>query len=449
MTQRNPANEGATLLFQMAPNFTIPYEYGGVDKEINAYQKSAWIGTTLMMSSIYDIYGPDAADFLTSITINDFTNLGMENIRHAVICNDKGQIISDGVVMRITEDRYRTYWLNPPIDYLVQTSKYDVQGEDISGKEYFIQISGERSLEILEDAFQADLHDIKFARHRTENMDGRKVRILRLGMSGNLGYEIHGPIEDYEYVYDQIWESGKKYEAQKLGQHAYNAFNHTEGGFPNIGIHYPLPMFESDEGLAKYLNDNPELGAFSSNRKLIGSVGDNLETRFVTPYDLGWEKLIKFDTEFTGKEALKKISENPPRTVATLEWNPNDVGKVFAERLKGEENMPDDISKKSDFDMVKSTFDGNIIYHADKVFVGEKEMGITTGRIISYTYNRMISLAFINPEYAKEGKELTILWGTPSNKQMKIRAKVASFPYNSNFTRNRDKDVDNIPKFNE
>ena len=33
-------------------------------------------------------------------------------------------------------------------------------------KEYFIQIAGEKSLEILEDAFQSDLHDIKFARHQ-------------------------------------------------------------------------------------------------------------------------------------------------------------------------------------------------------------------------------------------------------------------------------------------
>ena len=50
--------------------------------------------------------------------MNDFTKLKYTGLRHAVICNDKGQILSDGVVIRIAEDRYRTYWLNPPIQYL-------------------------------------------------------------------------------------------------------------------------------------------------------------------------------------------------------------------------------------------------------------------------------------------------------------------------------------------
>lgn len=244
----NPANEGATLFFQMAPGMNIPYEYGGVKQEIQGYRDSAWIGTTLMISPIYDVVGKDAVKFLNSICINDFTKLGMNGLRHAVICNDKGQIMTDGVVIRIEEERYRTYWLNPPIDYLLKNSGMDVTGEDKTGQEYFIQIAGEKSLEILEDAFEADLHDIKFARHRKEQMDGKSVEVIRLGMSGNLAYEIHGPMSDFDAVYRKVWASGEKFGATKLGMHAYNLFNHTEAGFPNIHLHYPLPWFESDQG---------------------------------------------------------------------------------------------------------------------------------------------------------------------------------------------------------
>ena len=124
----NPAIEQATLLFQMAPGMSIPYEYGGVKQEIQGYRDSAWIGTTLMISPIYDVVGKDAVKFLNSICINDFTKLGMNGLRHAVICNKKGQIMTDGVVIRIDEDRYRTYWLNPPIDYLLKNSGMDVTG---------------------------------------------------------------------------------------------------------------------------------------------------------------------------------------------------------------------------------------------------------------------------------------------------------------------------------
>lgn len=444
----NPAVETATLLFQMAPGMNIPYEYSGVKDEIEGYRSSAWIGTTLMISPIYDIIGPDAVKFLNSICVNDFSKLTMKGIRHAIICNDNGQIMTDGVVIRIEEERYRTYWLNPPIDYLIKTSEMNVKGEDITGKEYFIQISGEKSLEILEGAFETNLHDIKFARHRKEKMDGRTVEVIRLGMSGNLSYEIHGPMSDYEYVYRKVWSSGEKFGAKKLGMHAYNEFNHTEAGFPNIHQHYPLPWFESGDGLAQYLYDNPMQGALNINRKLTGSVGDNLHVRFVTPYDVGWGFLVNFNHEFRGRKALQEISDNPPRTVVTLEWNSDDIGAVFSTMFKPGEIPCEDISKQSDMPLTENSFHGYTEYRADLVLIDGEDIGITTGRVISYNYNSMISLAFIKPEYAKEGTDVTIIWGTPGTPQREIRAKVANYPYNSDLIRNEDKDVETIQHFN-
>ena len=214
----DPAIANAKLLMQPAPGFVMPYEYEGNAVEAVAYRESAMICTALMATPIVDIVGPDACAFLQSICVNDFTKLKYTGIRHAIICNDKGQILTDGVVIRLEENRYRTYWLNPPIEYLASISDLDVKAEDMSGTEYFIQIQGEKSLEILEDAFQADLHDIKFAKHRTEVMDGHTVRIIRLGMTGNLAYEIHGPIDEYEYVYTKVLESGKKFGAKQQGQ---------------------------------------------------------------------------------------------------------------------------------------------------------------------------------------------------------------------------------------
>lgn len=140
---RNPVMEGATYLFQMAPGVLLPFEYQGVKPEISAYQTSAWIGTSLMISPIFDVYGPDVIRFFNSICINDFSKLGMTGLRHAVICNEKGQILTDGVAIKVAEDRIRTYWLNPPLAYLAEQSGMDIHVEDRTGKEYIIQIDGE------------------------------------------------------------------------------------------------------------------------------------------------------------------------------------------------------------------------------------------------------------------------------------------------------------------
>ena len=388
----NPALEGATLLFPQG-SFITAYAYTGVEDEIKAYQTSAWIGTALMTSPIYDVYGPDAVKLMGQVCTNDFTTLGMNGIRHAVMCNEKGQILTDGVVIRIGEDRYRTYWLDPVISYYVNTSDLDVHGENMSGKEYFIQIDGEKSLEIL------------------------------------------------------VWAAGEKLGARKLGLQAYNMFNHTEAGFPNINLHYPLPWLETSEKMTEYMRTVPQLSMFNLNRRLLGSVGDDLQARFVTPYDVGWDFLIKYNHDFIGKEALLEMSKKPQKKCVTLEWNAEDVAEVFATMLSPGEEPCEDITKPCALEYYFCVREFGFEYRADKVLAADKEIGITSGKIISYTYNSMISLAFISAEYAKEGTELEILWGTPGTRQMKVRAKVARFPYNQDYIRNEKRDVSDIPVF--
>lgn len=439
--------ESATLLFAMGPGMLLPFEYSGVKTEIDGYRKSSWIGTPLIISPVYDVVGPDAVKFLNSICTNDFSSLTFKGLRHAVICNEKGQILTDGVCIRIAEDRFRTYWLNPPIDFLVKKSGMNVTGEDKTGTEYFIQIAGEKSLEILEDAFECDLHDIKFATHRKAKIGDKDVEVIRLGMSGNLAYEIHGPINEFDEVYRKVWTSGAKFGATKLGMNAYSLFNHTEAGFPNINLHYPLPWFETSDEMAAWMYAHPMNSFYNIARKLTGSVGNDLETRFMTPYDVGWDFLIKFNHHFTGRKALEELAKKPRRTVVTLEWNGDDVGKVFATQFKPGETPCESIAGQADTDYVGNIANNCFEYHADRVLNGGKDVGISSGRIVSYYYNSMISLGFIDPVYAKEGTELTLVWGTPGTRQLDIRVKVARFPYNSDFIRNENKNVEEIPRY--
>jgi len=75
-----------------------------------------------------------------------------------------------------------------------------------------------------------------------------------------------------------------------------------------------------------------------------------------------------------------------------------------------------------------------------------KQVGISTGRICSYYYNRMMSMGFIDPKHAEEGKELTLIWGTPGTPQKEIRVKVARYPY-IDLIRNENRDVETIPRY--
>lgn len=437
-------DQGVFTLFSAGGLYTAPYEYTGYKDEILASKETAWVGTALNESPIFDVKGPDAAKFLTSIGINDYTNMKVGGIRHAVICNEKGQMMADGVVMKIEEDTFRTYWLMPVVDYLVSISDMDIEGVDMTGKEFFIQIAGPKSLEILEQASKSDLHDIKFAQHRMAKIAGADVRILRLGMAGTLAYEFHGDMADLDKVYECVWEiAALDFDAKKLGRVAY-CMNHTEAGFANLNMHYPLPWFE-DAGLAKYLETRPFAGFFNANRKLVGSVGDDLEIRYKTPYDVGWGFLVKFNHEFPGRKALEEIAKNPKTELVTLEWNADDLGEIFASQFRGQDVEPFDTMDDRPMDMY---YNGGffMFYHADKVMDGDKMVGTSAGRLNSVYYRKMISLGFIDKEYAVEGKELSVIWGTPGTPQKKIRVKVVRTPY-MDLENNNEIDVEKIPHF--
>ncbi|HWI22670.1 MAG TPA: hypothetical protein VNT22_08660, partial [Baekduia sp.] len=58
-------------------------------------------------------------------------------------------------------------------------------------------------------------------------------------------------------------------------------------------------------------------------------MGPNLADRFITPFDVNWFHAVRFDHDFIGRDALEPLAGSPPRTLVTLEWNPDDVLDVY------------------------------------------------------------------------------------------------------------------------
>jgi len=437
--------EGAFTILQMGKNNYFPYDYTGAKNELLGCRESAWIGIFLNISPVYDVYGPDVVKLLNYVCVNtDFGKVRNDAARHAIMCNEKGQMLADGVLVKIAENHFRTYWLAPVLAYYVERLGMNVEGKWVRDDEYFFQIDGPKSLEILEKACQCDLHDIRFAHHRMAKINGMDMRVLRLGMSGALAYEVHGPAEDADEVYRLIREAGKEFGIRPLGYRHYCA-NHTQGGYPNQYIHFFYPYLTSGEYLAGYCADyfNASWGIKDMNQIWKGSCADDMENYFVTPYEVSWGYLVNFNHDFIGKDALEKISRNPPCTCVTLEWNADDIADVFASQFRGSVVEPYEI-----IDRIRDFGDSeNAPYQLrmNKVFLNDERIGKEGGRSYDYYHRRMISLAFIEQKYAAVGTDVVILWGTPATPQKEIRAKIATFPYYNEEYRNETFDTERIP----
>ena len=407
-------------------DFLYPYEFTGWKDEQLSWKKTCYLHGGLNPSPTYRFSGPGAAEFLSKYCVNTFKKFPVGSGKHCITCDEDGIITSDGVILRTGEDVFVTYWMwSLAMAAGTEAGNYDMKFEDQSSEMFLFQVGGPSSLSVLEAATGDDLHDIRFMRLKMSSICGKQVRIVRMGMAGSLAYEVHGDLKYAKEIYDAIYQAGIPFGIRRLGWHAY-MMQHTENGFPQFGDHFIMKL----------------PGAPSNKGNVKGSIGPEADG-YANPYELGWGGSVKFDHEFVGRKALEEIAANPKRKPVSLEWNKDDILKVYASRF--EEGEP-----YQDFDRVNDMVyvGGGTVLHQDKVLNSKgEEIGYSAGRGYTYYYRSMISIAVLDIPYAEEGTEVTVVWGDPGTRQINIRAKVTRFPY-FNEHRNQKFDVETVAAVN-
>ncbi|MEU1168486.1 aminomethyl transferase family protein, partial [Streptomyces sp. NPDC005921] len=171
--------------------------------------------------------------------------------------------------------------------------------------------------------------------------------------------------------------------------------------------------------------------SFEGSLSLGGSfVSDRVEDYYVTPWDLGYGHILKFDHDFIGRAALEAKRGEKHRKKAWLSWHRDDVARIFASQYEQGERrfkhieMPAAFYAASQVDRVER--DGRLI-------------GVST--LCSYTANvrGWISVCMIDEDELTYGQEVELVWGEPDggsanptverHSQTKIRATVSRRPF--------------------
>ncbi len=326
---------GPDLYLTSGFTYLVPWEYTGWRDETMSWKETCYIHGNLNPSPTFRFKGRGAIKFISENFVNTVAKFPVGTGKHGIMCNEEGLVMHDGIILRLGEDEFITYWMSPYVVYALMKGGYDAVGEDLTMKVFLFQVAGPRSLEVLETACGECLHDIEFMHHRMSRIDGADVRILRVGMAGTLAYEVHGVIKDAHPVYGAILKAGEQYGIRRLGHHAY-MMNHTEDGFPQAYYHFPYP-WDEDKGFAAFLDS---IGFYIRFRKFAGSMGPDRRLRYRNPVELGWGSMIKFDHDFVGRKALEREVANPHRNMVTLQWNVEDIMDVYASQFKPVSPMP-------------------------------------------------------------------------------------------------------------
>jgi glycine cleavage system aminomethyltransferase T len=382
-----------------------------------SWKTGCYIHAGLSSTGPVSIKGPDAKKYLQSLVINSFAHFPVGSMKHGVMCAEDGLIAAHGIIERKGEDHFESFAGGPPganpntdVPLNVEIKRLD---------HYLFQIAGPTSLQVLEKVTGENLRDIRFLHFRDSHINGIKTEVGRIGMTGSLAYELHGPIEDGPAVYDAVYRAGQEYGIERLGWGTY-LVNHVEGGFPQ-GTWTFIPAVPASRW--------PELKQVW---QVSGSVDPtNLRARTRTPVEVKWHNMAKFDHDFVGREALAAEIANPKRTTVTLRWNHDDVMDTYASLLR-----PGDAYRPIDLPYSPQRWP---MAHADHVLKDEREIGYSSGTIYSYFFREFLSLGCLDIEVAKIGNEVVVQWGDHGGKIKSIRATVERFPY---LTEGRNSDVE-------
>ena len=421
-----------------------PYVYPVVPSEYTNWrdEQRAWQETCVLFNQSYhmtDMYveGPDALRLLSNLGTNSFKNFGPNKAKQYVACNPEGYVIGDVILFCLEENLFNLVGrpsVHNWVQYNCETGGYNAkvtrderaaaQTGPIVRKTYRYQIQGPTALKVMEQAIGGPLPDVKFFHMTTFTIAGKTVRALRHGMVGQPGFELFGPSGEGDAVKAAIVEAGQAHGLRLAGARSYSSNTLESGWIPS-----PLPAVFTSPKLKAYREWLPAT-SYEAVASLGGSFfSENIEDYYLTPFDLGYASVVKFDHDFVGREALEKISPNPKRTKVTLVLNPQDVLKALG-------TMFDKNRRAKYIDFPSAVY---ATWPYDQVMKNGKTIGISTWIGYSSNEGQMLTLAILDNEYAQTGNDVTLVWGerpgtgskatVEHHVQTEFRATVAPVPY--------------------
>lgn len=293
------------------------------------------------------VKGPDAADFVNLVITRDVhRKLPPGMARYVILCNEKGGIINDPVLLRVAEDEF---WFSiSDSDVLLWLQgvnlgrRFDVEIDEIDVSP--VQIQGPKAKDMMVELFGDEVLDIKYyglmeAMLKMDDGEDLSVIISRTGFSGEIGFEVY--LRDATLHADRFWD------------------RMLEAGRPhNIMVIAPSHIRRLEAGILSYGQDM------------------DIETN---PFEVGldWQVDLEKD-DYIGKDALARIKE-----------------EGVTQKLVGIRMGGDPLTwYNEDFWLI-----------ADE---NDEDVGFVTSAFFSPSLNTNIAMGFVPVKYAELGTKLRV-----------------------------------------
>ena len=171
-------------------------------------------------------------------------------------------------------------------------------------------LAGPRSREVLAKVADIDLSDMAFPwlTARRCSIRAAGLIVMRVNFVGELGYELHHPIEMQNYIFDALMEAGAPYGVKPFGIRAMDSLR-LEKSYKLVGRELSIEYAALESGLERFVDFAK--GPFLGRGALVAWREKGFSNRIVTLEVLGVT-----DADPRGSEPVTKDGETVGRTTS-------------------------------------------------------------------------------------------------------------------------------------
>jgi sarcosine oxidase subunit alpha len=193
-----------------------------------------------------EVSGPDAAAFLHRMYVNNILSLKPGCARYAMLANDNGVLIDDGVIVRLAADRFLVHATSAAVDRVsllfeemlrCEWPELRVHVNNVTTQWGNVTLSGPKSRLVM----QTLASDIDFSADRLKHMEfregrlgGARARILRTSFTGEMTFEISVYGRHVPSLFETVHAAGLPFGIVPYGIEALEVMR-TEKGYLHVG----------------------------------------------------------------------------------------------------------------------------------------------------------------------------------------------------------------------
>jgi aminomethyltransferase len=331
--------------------YDMPLQYTGIRDEHLAVRERAGLFDVSHMGEV-TVTGPGAPDFVQRLVTNDVARLVPTQLLYSVMCNERGGIVDDVIVMRGAEDDHFVVVVNAStrekdVAWMREHAGSDVELTDRSDDLALLAVQGPRAVDVLEPLARMDDGGPALRELRPFFSAGLSLagvtdavfqRVSRTGYTGEDGFEIYIDADRAGQVWDAIIEAGAAHGLVPAG----------------LGARDTLRL---EAGLRLY--------------------GQDMDDR-TDPFSAGLGWTVKLDSgDFVGAAALRELRESPPRRFLGLKLGPRTIAR-----------------------------------HGHRVLQDGREVGVVTSGTFGFTVGTAVATASVEPSFDRDGDVAVDIRGT-------------------------------------